>query len=160
MRKEEFLQSLRRSLNGDVPPRVIEENMRYYDNYITDEVKKGRSEEAVIDEIGDPRLIARTIEDTTDGAGENLYQETYSYENSGNETGYERKSQSSYSGGSIHYFNLNKWYWKLLIAFIVFAILYLVFAIIGGIFSLLAPLLGPILLIWMVIWIIRNFHRR
>ena len=30
MRKEEFLQSLRRSLSGDVPSRVIEENIRYY----------------------------------------------------------------------------------------------------------------------------------
>ena len=86
MRKEEFLQSLRRALNGDVPSRVIEENIRYYDNYITEEVRKGRTEEAVIDEIGDPRLIARTIEDTTDGAGKNQYEETYSYENSGRQS--------------------------------------------------------------------------
>ena len=70
MRKDEFLQTLRRALNGNVPPRVVEENVRYYDGYISDEVRKGRSEEEVIEEIGDPRLIARTIEDTTDGAGE------------------------------------------------------------------------------------------
>lgn len=69
MRKEEFLQTLRRALTGDVPPGVVEENIRYYDSYIGEEVRKGRTEEEVIREIGDPRLIARTIEDTTDGAG-------------------------------------------------------------------------------------------
>lgn len=160
MRKEEFLQSLRRALNGDVPSRVIEENIRYYDNYITEEVRKGRTEEAVIDEIGDPRLIARTIEDTTDGAGKNQYEETYSYENSGRQSDYDRQSESFGAGGTFRYINLNKWYWKLLFVVIVFAIIYLIFAIIGGIFSLLAPLLGPILLIWMVVWIVKNFHRR
>ena len=56
-----------------MPPRVVEENVRYYDGYISDEVRKGRSEEEVIEEIGDPRLIARTIEDTTDGAGEGAF---------------------------------------------------------------------------------------
>ena len=74
MRKEEFLQTLRRALTGDVPPGVVEENIRYYDSYIGEEVRKGRTEEEVIREIGDPRLIARTIEDTTDGAGEGRYQ--------------------------------------------------------------------------------------
>ena len=74
MRKEEFLQTLRRALTGDVPPGVVEENIRYYDSYITEEVRKGRTEEEVTGEIGDPRLIARTIEDTTDGAGEGRYQ--------------------------------------------------------------------------------------
>ena len=60
---------LRRDLNGDVPSAVVEENIRYYDSYITDEVNKGRWEEEVIAEIGDPRLIAKNIEETTEGAG-------------------------------------------------------------------------------------------
>ena len=39
MRKEEFLQTLRRALTGDVPPGVVEENIRYYDGYISEEVR-------------------------------------------------------------------------------------------------------------------------
>ena len=74
MRKQEFLDTLRRALTGDVPPGVVEEHIRYYDRYITEEVGKGRTEEEVIGEIGDPRLIARTIEDTTDGAGGTVYE--------------------------------------------------------------------------------------
>ena len=135
MRKEEFLQTLRRALTGDVPPGVVEENIRYYDGYIADEVRKGRNEEEVIQEIGDPRLIARTIEDTTDGT-ENRYQTENLYEY-GESGGYDR---SVYGGEeNIHILRLDKWYWKLLLALIVVGIFYLLIIIIGGIFRLLAP---------------------
>ena len=90
MRKDEFLQMLRRDLNGDVPPAVVEENIRYYDSYITGEVSKGRSEEDVIAEIGDPRLIAKNIEDTTTGAEDGQYRESTGYEDAGSSRTYER----------------------------------------------------------------------
>ena len=164
MRKEEFLQSLRRALNGDVPPRVIEENIRYYDSYITSEVLKGRTEEEVTAEIGDPRLIARTIEDTTEGAEENgygTYQDSYSYEDRDRRSE-DRRNEEPYGtgSGSFHYIDLNKWYWKLLIAVIIIAVLYVIFAIVGGILSLLAPILIPVLAVWMVISIVRMNGRR
>ena len=114
MRKEEFLQILRRALTGDVPPGVVEENIRYYDGYIADEVRKGRTEEEVIAEIGDPRLIARTIEDTTDGAGNSRYQSGSGYEyDSGpdmgrDEGGYARSPFDT--GRSFHIFAMDKWY--------------------------------------------------
>lgn len=159
MRKDEFLQILRRALNGDVPPGVIEENIRYYDNYITEEVRKGRSEEDVIQEIGDPRLIAKNIEDTTEGAGDDLYQESYSYEDAGSQRTYEQQ-QTSGGRGTVHYFDLNKWYWKLLAAVIVFAVLYLVFAVVGGLFMLVRPLLVPLLIIWLAAAIWKSGGRR
>lgn len=159
MRKDEFLQILRRALNGDVPPGVIEENIRYYDNYITEEVRKGRSEEDVIQEIGDPRLIAKNIEDTTEGAGDDLYQESYSYEDAGSQRTYEQQ-QTSGGRGTVHYFDLNKWYWKLLVAVIVFAVLYLVFAVVGGLFMLVRPLLVPLLIIWLAAAIWKSGGRR
>ncbi len=152
MRKDEFLQTLRRALTGDVPPGVVEENVRYYDGYIADEVRKGRTEEEVIEEIGDPRLIARTIEDTTDGTGSRYQPESpYEYGESG---GYER---SPYGGGqSFHLIRLDKWYWKLLLALMVLGIFYLLIIIIGGIFSLLAPLLPILLIIWIISTLINN----
>ena len=153
MRKEEFLQTLRRALTGDVPPGVVEENIRYYDGYISEEVRKGRSEEEVIKEIGDPRLIARTIEDTTDGGG-NVYQ-SGAYEYGENGGGY---GVSSF-GGSFRVFRLDKWYWKLLLALLVFGVIYLVLAIIGGIFALLAPVIVPLALIWIILSVVRNMRR-
>ena len=164
MRKEEGLQILRRALTGDVPPGVVEENIRYYDGYIADEVRKGRTEEEVIAEIGDPRLIARTIEDTTDGAGNSRYQSGSGYEyDSGpdmgrDEGGYARSPFDP--GRSFHIFAMDKWYGKLLAALVVFGVIYLVFTIIGGIFALLMPFIGPLFMIWLIVTIIRNSGRR
>lgn len=164
MRKEEFLQMLRRALTGDVPPGVVEENIRYYDGYIADEVRKGRTEEEVIAEIGDPRLIARTIEDTTDGAGDSRYQSGAGYEYAGgadtgrDEGGYGRSPFDT--GRSFRIFSMDKWYGKLLAALVVFAVIYLVFTIIGGIFALLMPFIGPLFMIWLIVTIIRNSGRR
>ncbi len=158
MRKDEFLQTLRRALTGDVPPSVIEENLRYYDSYITDEVRKGRREEEVIEEIGDPRLIARTIEETTEGAEEGEYAQD-AFDGSGNESQNPHGGRDPY-GGQFKIFRLDKWYVKLLAAIIVFFILYLVVTIVGGIFALLSPILMPFLCIWVIVTLIRNLNNR
>ncbi|MCI9046139.1 MAG: DUF1700 domain-containing protein [Hungatella sp.] len=173
MRKEEFLQTLRRALTGDVPPGVVEENIRYYDSYITEEVRKGRTEEEVTGEIGDPRLIARTIEDTTDGAGEGRYQTegSYAYGGSGDTSqrggyGSDPYSRSPYGESSqgrrrsFSLFRMDKWYGKLMALLVVFAVIYVVFSIIGGIFALLMPFIGPLFMIWLIVTIIRNSKRR
>ena len=60
MRKTEFLQELREALDGEVSASVIQSNISYYDQYISQEAAKGRREEEVIEEIGSPRLIAKT----------------------------------------------------------------------------------------------------
>ena len=64
MNREEFLRGLENALSGNVPPSVVRDNLRYYDDYIRSERQKGRSEADIMDELGDPRLIARTILDT------------------------------------------------------------------------------------------------
>ena len=155
MRKDEFLQTLRRALNGNVPPRVVEENVRYYDGYISDEVRKGRSEEEVIEEIGDPRLIARTIIDSSEAAGDVPEQGSGYYENQGSGYG----QQETGSSGSFRYFNLNKWYWKLLLLVIVVFFMVTVITVIGGIFALLMRFAGPIILIWLIYTFIKGMRR-
>ena len=153
MNKEEFLQSLRRDLSGDVPQNVLEENVQYYREYIDGEVAKGRSEAEVIEELGTPRLIAKNIEDTTELDEEEADESRYTDRGYG-ETG------STQGRGSFHLFDLSKWYGKVLVFLIVFAVIYLVCMIVGGIFSLLAPFLGPILVIWLIVTIIRGSNRR
>ena len=106
MSRQEFLQRLRETLSGEVPGSVIEENIRYYEEYITTEVRNGSTEEAVIASIGDPRLIARTIleasENAKDSGSGRTYYESYSnadqdvYEDPGN------------FGRHMHYIDLNK----------------------------------------------------
>ncbi|MEG0216063.1 MAG: DUF1700 domain-containing protein [Hungatella sp.] len=160
MRKDEFLQLLRQALAGDVPSGVIEENIRYYDHYISEEVQKGMSEEEVIAEIGDPRLIARTIEDTTDGTSETGYTDPMDDRSSQSQSQSTYREDSYGSQGNTHTFRLNRWYWKLLAALVIFGIVYLVFMVVGGIFTLLSPLLGPLFVIWIITWIFRMLKRR
>ena len=66
MTAEIFLTELREALDGSVSPAFINENIRYYEEYIDTEKRKGRSEEEVMEELGEPRLIAKTIIDTAE----------------------------------------------------------------------------------------------
>ena len=61
MSRQDFLDGLRTALLGKVSPEEIRKQVEYYDNYILSEVRKGRSEAEVLDELGDPRLIAKSI---------------------------------------------------------------------------------------------------
>ena len=75
MDKEEFLQGLQSALSGEVAPELVRENLQYYQEYIRTEMEKGRLEKEIMDELGSPRLIAKTIIDATPGAGEGAYKE-------------------------------------------------------------------------------------
>lgn len=146
MRKTEFLQELREALDGEVSASVIQSNISYYDQYISQEAAKGRREEEVIEEIGSPRLIAKTIIDSSEGAGE---------------TGQGGFSERDDSGlpPNFHYIDLNKWYWKVILSVVVIAILFVLFALVGGIFTILIHLAGPILLIWLIYTVIKSIWK-
>lgn len=157
MSRQEFLQRLREALTGEVPGNVIEENIRYYDEYISTEVRNGGTEDEVISSIGDPRLIAKTImeanENAKDGGTGRSYYESYS---GGSQNVYEETGDT---GRHMHYINLNKWYWKLLGIVTVVLFFFLVGSILTGIFSLLMPLMGPLLMVLLIVWFIRGMKR-
>lgn len=64
MNKQIFLDTLRRALYGKIDDMALADHMQYYENYILQEMASGKSEQEVLDELGDPRLIARTIVET------------------------------------------------------------------------------------------------
>ncbi|SFG31256.1 DUF1700 domain-containing protein [Oribacterium sp. WCC10] len=70
MTKEQFLHDLTVQLNLNVSDQVIHEQLAYYDNYISGEVRNGRSEAEVVQELGSPRLLAKTIIETAEAAGD------------------------------------------------------------------------------------------
>lgn len=62
--KQEFISELKESLEGRVPNRIVRENIQYYRTYLSNEAEESnRTEQEVIEELGSPRLIARTIVD-------------------------------------------------------------------------------------------------
>lgn len=61
MTKQDFLEELKQALAGEVPANVMMDSYSYYANYIDDEIRNGKSEEEVFEELGKPSLIARSI---------------------------------------------------------------------------------------------------
>ena len=61
MNRRTFLETLRRALYGKIDDTSLEEHVRYYEGYISQEMRNGRPEQEILNELGDPRLIARTI---------------------------------------------------------------------------------------------------
>lgn len=98
MTKKEFLDGLRISLSGNVPNSEIENKIQYYKDYFSIEEKNGRSEEDICAELGDPKLIAKTIADTNtiqEESSDNSYTNVYN----GDSNRYE-SNDSSFSGGN------------------------------------------------------------
>ena len=59
MSREEFLTELRKALQGRVSQQTVNDNLRYYEEYILTESHKGKTEAEVIAELGNPRLLAK-----------------------------------------------------------------------------------------------------
>ncbi len=182
MSKAEFLQGLRNELEGRVPYSVIQENLNYYDSYISRETAGGTPEEEVIEALGGPRIIARTIvdaafdtEDRPDG-----------YETYGSGTVYDADGSSSDASGqgsgrgpfgqapygndpyreemhrNIHYVNLGGWKAKLVLGLAAFLIIFLLVTFIFGVVGLAGLILSwtwPILLILLIVWIFTGSRR-
>lgn len=103
MSREEFLKQLKEALSMSLEKVAINEQLDYYDKYISDEVKKGRSEKEVIDELGDPRLIAKTIKtvntnsDSLDDYGKTTSDYNRSYEGNSNSQANQNRNYTVYT---------------------------------------------------------------
>ena len=69
MDRTEFIDRLQRALAGGVNSSRVAENVQYYREYIDVEIRKGRSEKEVLDSLGDPRLLAKSIIEANKRAG-------------------------------------------------------------------------------------------
>ncbi len=151
MTKDQFFSSLNEALSGNISPSLINENIRYYEEYIETEKRKGHTEEEVLDELGDPRLIAKTISDTADSRdkrGAGAINDTY-YNNEDNDGDYD-----PYNAG-MRYKKIQGWK--------VLAILAAILIIFLAVFTLAIFLVGsfiiafwPAIIVAMVIWWIFN----
>lgn len=152
MTREEFIQGLREALNGKLSAAEVQDNLRYYDEYIIEEMRKGKSEQEVIGTLGDPWAIARTIVDASDGADEEVVYE------SENPYSYQQTTQTQ-GNSSYHEFRLDTWWKKALLILAVVCVVVIVVSIITGIISLLAPILVPLLIVMLVIRLIGGNRR-
>lgn len=162
MSKTEFLQGLKEELEGKVPHSVIQENLQYYDTYITEEVSGGADENAVIDGLGGPRIIARTIvdavfntEDRPDGF-DTMGEGVYGREGAGKQSkGQGRPDRERSQNQNLRYVDFSKWYVRLIAGMVVFCVICLAMTIFFGIIGLAGWILSylwPVLLVLLLIW--------
>lgn len=148
MTKAEFLEKLRIELSSGVTPQVLQDNLNYYSQYFDDEIRKGRTEKEVLDELGDPWILAKTI---VDAQGEESVEDVI-YDSDGRTY----RGDSATEGGNIHVWSLDSWWKKLLVILVVVAVIVVIFAVISGIVSLIAPVLIPLLVILLLVRMLRR----
>lgn len=100
MTRYEFLKDLRETLANVLSPTQVEENVRYYENYISEQIQMGYTETQVLSELGDPRSIAHNIIDGIEEAAErggmfeqNNYSSKTYYEDGTSEASRNKKSK-------------------------------------------------------------------
>lgn len=158
MTRSEFLSQLREALQGDLSSSTVQENVNYYNSYISEEVAKGKREEEVLQMLGDPWILAHTIIDANDGTDrETVYESgggSYTSSRAQNEYG------RSNTGSNIHVFGLDTWWKKLLLVLVVIMVVVLIVAVISGVVQLLAPVLVPLLIVMIIVRLIGGSGRR
>lgn len=160
MSKREFLDKLRKALENDLSGQVVQDNVNYYSTYINEEIRKGRSEREVLEELGDPWAIAKNIVTSEEIKGNT--QETYeSYEPRKQQHGqeYDQGYEKEKEDRSLHILRLDTWWKKLILGLAVVGIIALIVTVIGGIISILAPIFIPLLCICLVIKLITGSRR-
>ena len=169
MTKSEFLEILRLQLDGEMPSGEIYSNIHYYDQYIDKELSSGKTEEEVMNELGDPRLIAKTLIDADEGP---LYNSTYqdvpyrddtSEQQSYSQTDYtqtdytqEDYTQTGYTQEDpfadppvkkTHKLDLTTWYGKAIVILAAAVVIFLLFTVL----SMLIPVAVVVALVGLII---------
>lgn len=142
MTKQEFTDRLRAALNGRIPTAKVTDTIYYYEDYINTEIRKGRSEEEVLASLGDPRLIAKTIIQTTSGTDAAAQSAEYkrneqgsAYQSAGYRDDYGQHADERYGG--VKATKIPGW----LLAIIMIIVMLLVVSVVFSLLSFLAPLI-------------------
>lgn len=167
MTKQDFLNELREALSGNVEPRIMLENVQYYSNYIEEQILFGKRESEVLEELGKPSLIARTIIDannrersadevyTEDGKTKRYRHREYTEQPKQKRAEEEIKKQKEFH----FHFDPFAWYAKILYVLILILLILIVFFILQGVFYVLIQFGIPILLILGIIYLIMYFSK-
>ncbi len=179
MNKSEFIERLCSALSGSGTAGLVEKNRIYYTEYIDGEMAKGRSEEEILAELGEPELIANSIleanglrdrfvdddtrtynaYDTPDGDPTTFAQGT-EYRGKGSDR--DGADGSGMTGGNTGTSGKGMSPKTKLIIILVAAALFVIgiivlfIAVIGGIFALLGPILIPVICIWLIYKLIKS----
>lgn len=152
MTKEEFLEQLEDALVGEVPNSVIYDTKRYYERYFFSEMKMGKTEKELLEELGNPRLIAKTIIDTQ-GDAKQQYRESAYYKD-------DVREEFEKNRPHLGMLDLTTWYGRAMAWGIGILILLLLVWLISGILSLAIKLAVPLIAVLAVYGLVRSFTNK
>ena len=171
MSKYEFLNQLEEQLQGFVSNQEVKESVQYYQSYIEEEIRGGRTEEEILEDLGSANSIAKAIiEAKGHGANhETIYDESDNYsgrygsENEPYGTGWDNSYDGSSSSGrygtgddggkrpNVRVFRTDGWKGTVIfIGILLLILLLLVFA-----FRVMAALLPFIIPFALIVFLIR-----
>lgn len=150
MDREEFVDKLQRALAGGLNSGQVAENVRYYQEYIDSEMRKGRSEAEIMDQLGDPRLLAKSIIEANKQAGAS-YGSNREYDEEMSEDAQEANRADATSGGKV--VMLPGWFVMLIVTVVVVLI-------IAAVMRLLTFFLPVIIVGLVILLIVKVFQSR
>lgn len=147
MNKEEFITRLQHSLAGGLSASQVAEHVRYYREYIDSEIHKGRTEAEVLAQLGEPRLLARSIIEASKAGGGNGASRQYDEEVAGDvqDAGYDRT-------GRVRRVMLPGWLMMLIV--VVFALI--VIGLVSSLLYIFAPVIMAVLIVLLVVKVIQG----
>lgn len=153
MSKKEFLATLQETLAGQIPEGEIANQLNYYRSYINN----SDSEKQVLEELGDPRLIARTIiasYEASKGPMAGYYTNQARTEYSNSNRAREEFSQLESEDRQL------TWYEKLLWCIVTIAVVAIIFSVLFLVLRVALWIAVPFLIIMAVFALIRNLFDR
>ena len=160
MDREEFLEILAAQLTGEIPSPEISQHLAYYNSFIDQKLRQGQTEAEILAELGDPRLIAKTLIDTEDVPNVHGYQQTYAYsaEEPKPDGGFTQqdgpsgdfRQETAPTGGS--HLDTSTWYGRLILAAGIIVLVLLLFFVLRA----LLPVAAVLILVGMIFSLINR----
>lgn len=147
MTQTEFIDTLRVCLTGKVSVGTVQDNISYYRQYFSEQLRNGKSEEEICDALGSPQIIAKGI----------LEAEKFQMNNQ-TDYGQEVDEEKDFRRGTekftqrVREFHLPAWLMGIIRIILFFVVVDLVLTV----FSALAPIILPICIVLFVLHIFKN----
>lgn len=159
MTKNEFIEELKTQLAGSVSSEVIRESVTYYSNYIEDQIRAGKSQEDIIQELGYPNMVAKSIIDANQNQERKTREERTAaqkqkeQEEKNQKKGFHAETDAN-GKTSLKYgkFDFSAWYAKVLFAILIVLAVGLVIALVLGIIALAWYVVIPVGVVLLIVW--------
>lgn len=153
MDRTEFIEKLQRSLAGGLDSAQVAENVRYYREYIDSEMRKGRSEREVMEQLGDPRLLAKSIIEANKRAGES-FGSNREYDEEMTAASYGMEDDGENADGRV--IRMPGW----LVMLIITVVVLLIIGVATALLSFLAPVIFVVLAVILVVKVVQIISDR